>query len=198
LPYELNTGNLQALKNTTRYREQRVLWLEFRQSIGQYDSTLVSQIYTGALAHYEDSTTSTYTHCWTSPRQRIPMLTRPLSGISPILIRNLSVSVSNATSSGVSVAVNYGPIPCVRNQPTVSISPNNPSIYWGTNVNYTVTVTTTIRRAARRVTFNVASTAPTDWVTSLSALTLTLNPTQSGNVTMTKTACLPEFSVRML
>jgi hypothetical protein len=34
----------------------------------------------------------------------------------------------------------------------------------------------------------MTSTAPSSWVTVFSALTLTLNPTQAGSVTMTKTA----------
>jgi len=188
LPYELNTGNLQALKIRRGTGNNAWLWLEFRQSIGQYDSTFGSQIYTGALAHYEDSTTSTYTHLLDFTPATDSYADASLIGNFTDPYSNLSVSVSNATSSGVSVAVNYGPIPCVRNQPTVSISPNNPSIYWGTNVNYTVTVTNNDSTGCTASTFNVASTAPTDWVTSLSALTLTLNPTQSGNVTMTKTA----------
>jgi M6 family metalloprotease-like protein len=188
LPFELNTSNLQALKIRRGTGNNAWLWLEFRQPIGQYDSTFGSQIYTGALAHYEDSTTSTYTHLLDFTPATDSFGDASLIGNFTDPYTNLSVSVSNATSSGVSVAVNYGPVPCVRNQPTISISPNNPSIYWGTNVNYTVSVTNNDSSGCTASTFDIASTAPTDWVTALSALTLTLNPAQSGSVTMTKTA----------
>jgi M6 family metalloprotease-like protein len=188
LPFELNTSSLQALKVRRGTGNNAWVWLEFRQPLGLYDSTFNSQIYTGALAHYEDSTTGTYTHLLDFTPATSQFTDASLVGNYTDPYSNLSLAVTGASSSGVTVAVNYGPVPCVRNQPTVSISPVNPSIYWGTNVNYTVNVTNNDTSGCTASTFDIASTAPTDWVSTFSALTLTLNPAQSGSVTMTKTA----------
>jgi hypothetical protein len=188
LPYESNTTSLQALKIRRGTGNNAWLWLEFRQPLGQYDSTFNSQIYTGALAHYEDSATGTYTHLLDFTPATDSYTDASLVGNFTDPYSNLSVSVTGASSSGVSVAVNYGPVPCVRNQPTIVISPGNPSIYAGSDVNYTVTVTNNDSSGCTSSTFDMTSTAPSSWVSVFSALTLTLNPTQAGSVTMTKSA----------
>ena len=186
LPFENTTSSLQALKVRRGTGNNAWMWLEFRQPIGQYDSTLSSQIYTGALVHYEDSTTGTYTHLLDFTPATANFADASLVGTFTDPYSNVSLNVTGATSSGVAVTVNYGPVPCVRYQPTVQITPGNPSIYSGSDVNYTVTVTNNDSTGCTASTFDVNSTAPAAWISTFSSLMLTLNPTQSGSVTMTK------------
>jgi M6 family metalloprotease-like protein len=186
LPFEINTSNLQALKVRRGTGNNAWLWLEYRQSTGLYDSTFNSQIYTGALVHYEDSTTGTYTHLLDFTPATSGFNDASLTGTFADAYSNVSVSVTSADASGLGVTVNYGPIPCVLAQPTVVISPSNPSVYAGSDVNYTVTVTNNDSSGCTASTFDMSSTDALGWITTFSSPSLTLDPAQSGNVTMTK------------
>src|SRR5260370_38850522 len=69
-PLEASPAGLQALKVQRGTGNNAWLWIEYRQPIGNYDRTsfpspgfpLLPQPYSGALIHYEDSTTGLYTH----------------------------------------------------------------------------------------------------------------------------------------
>jgi M6 family metalloprotease-like protein len=186
LPFENTTSSLQALKVRRGTGNNAWMWLEFRQPIGQYDSTFNSQIYTGALVHYEDSVTGTYTHLLDFTPATANFADASLVGTYTDPYSNVSLNVTGASASGVAVTVNYGPVPCVRNTPTIQITPGNPSVYSGSDVNYNVTVTNNDTTGCTSSTFDINSTAPAAWITGFSAMTLTLNPTQAGTVTMTK------------
>src|SRR5207249_1194982 len=60
-PYETNPAGLDALKIQRGAGNNAWLWVEYRQPIGLYDSTVNSQAFSGALIHYEDSVTGLYT-----------------------------------------------------------------------------------------------------------------------------------------
>jgi M6 family metalloprotease-like protein len=187
LPYELATGSVQALKVRRGTGTNAWLWLEYRQPLGQYDSTLNSQIFTGSLVHYEDSTTSNYTHLLDFTTATSSFADAALVGSWVDPYTNVSLSVTNASSTGLDVTVNYGPVPCVRTQPTVTTSPGNPSVYSGASVNYTVTILNNDSSGCAASSFGMSSTLPSTWTASFSQASLTLNPAQSGNVTMTVT-----------
>jgi len=190
-PLETNPASLQALKIQRGTGNNAWLWVEYRQPIDNYDSTLSTQPFSGALIHYEDPTTQTgHTYLpnftpsdtsWNSPALAVGKTwTDPYS--------NVSISVLSATSSGLTVSVNYGAIPCTASAPSVSISPLNPSIYPGQSASYAVSVTNNDSSGCSSSTINVGSSEPSGWPTTLSSSSLTLNPGQSASVTLGKSA----------
>jgi M6 family metalloprotease-like protein len=190
LPTEISTSGLQTLKvkRGTDNSTNAWLWVEYRQPLDVYDNTLNAQIFTGALIHYQDSTTGTYTDLLDFTRSNTSFadaaLAKGQTWVDPY--SNLSISVTDATANALTVNVNYGPIPCVRNAPTLSASPTNPSAYPGTNVNYTLSITNNDSLGCAASTFNLASTLPSGFATAFSIAAVALNPGQSTSVTMTK------------
>jgi M6 family metalloprotease-like protein len=194
-PLETNPAGLQALKVQRGTANSEWLWIEYRQAIGNYDSTFIAngetQPYYGALIHYEDSTVArghTYLPNFT------PTVT---SGLNPALAAgqtwtdpytNLSLSVLSATSSGLTIGVNYGATSCTSSAPSVSVSPLNPSIYPGQSAGYSVSVTNNDSSGCSSDTISFGSTEPSGWSTSLSTSSVTLSPGQSASVTMGKVA----------
>jgi uncharacterized membrane protein len=98
----------------------------------------------------------------------------------------VSISVQSASASGLGVMVNYGPVPCVAANPSVSISPANPSAQAGSNVGYTVTVINNDSSGCSAGTFQMSSSLPVGWTTSFGSSALVINPGQSLATSMTK------------
>ncbi len=191
-PLETNPPGLQALKvqrgtgNTADY-----LWIEYRQSIGNYDSTIAFMDFTGALIHYEDPTTGKFTHVLDFTPSDIgswynTVLAPGQTWTDPY--SNISISVLSATSTGLTVSVNYGATPCTSSAPGVTVSPLNPSIYPGQSASYSVSVANNDSSGCSSSTINFGSTEPSGWSTSLSSSSVTLNPGQSASVTLGKGA----------
>ncbi|HLW79129.1 MAG TPA: NEW3 domain-containing protein, partial [Terriglobia bacterium] len=193
-PLETSLEGLEALKvqrgtgNTGYY-----LWIEYRQPLGDYDSTLMTQPFSGALIHYEDPA-----QVGGTAHSYLPNFTpSDTTGFSPALAAgetwtdpytNLSISVVSATSSALTVSVNYGAAPCTPASPSVSVSPPDPSIYPGQSASYSVSLTNNDSSGCPADTINLSSAQPAAWSTSLSASALTLSPGQSATVTMGKGA----------
>jgi len=187
-PIETNPPGLQALKVRRGTGNNAWLWVEYRQPIGSYDSTLGSQVFTGALIHYQDSTTGTHTHLldftpetssWTDPA-----LAASKSWTDPY--SNVTIAVQSAAPTALGVNVTFGPVPCVEANPTVAISPANPTAQAGNNVNYTVTVTNNDSSVCAAGNFDLSSTLPSSWATPFAATPLNLSPGQAASTTMTK------------
>jgi hypothetical protein len=185
LPYETPTGGLQALKVRRGTGNDAWLWLEYRQNPGQYDSTLDTQLFNGALVHYEDSTTGTHTHLLDFTKSTTSYGDAALTGTWADTYSNVAVSVTGASPTGLSVNVFYGPVPCVRAQPTITASPANPSVYSGTGVNYTISVLNNDSSGCAATTFNMNGTVQAGWSALFSPASLVLNPAQSGTAAMT-------------
>ncbi len=190
-PYETNPAGLKALKIQRGTGNNAWLWLEYRQPVGNYDPTVSPQVFTGALIHYEDSLTAAL------HTDLLNFTPSDTSFNSPALIvgqtwtdpyTNLSLSVLSATSSGLTVSVNYGAVPCTSSAPSVAVSPLNPSIYPGQTASYSATVTNNDSSACSSSTINLGSSEPSGWSTSLSSSSVTLSPGQSASVTMGKGA----------
>jgi M6 family metalloprotease-like protein len=188
VPFEQATPGKQALRIQRGTGNNAWLWLEYRQPLGQYDSTLGSQVFSGAVVHYEEAPNSysnlldftPETAAWTDPALTVGKTwTDPYSDVS--------IQVQSATADGLTVAVNYGAAPCVHSVPTVAVSPANPSGLAGSNLTYAVTVTNRDSSGCSPATFLPGSTAPTGWATSHSTSVLTVNPGASATFTMTKT-----------
>lgn len=189
-PYENSPAGLDALKVQRGTGNNAWLWIEYRQPIGSYDSTLPTQPFGGALIHYEDSITSPQTDLldFTAPNTYSynPALTAGQTWTDPYT--NLSLSILGATSAGLTVSVNYGAVPCTSSAPTVNLSPLNPSIYPGQSASYSVSVTDNDSSGCAASTIDLASSQPSGWTTSFSSSSLTLSPGQSASLTMTKGA----------
>jgi len=196
-PFEASPAGLEALKIQRGTGNNAWLWLEYRQPVGNYDTTLLTQPFSGALIHYEDSITGAYTHLLDFTPESIvnlyddfndPALVAAQSWTDPY--SNLSLSVQSATSSGLTVNVNYGAAPCTHANPTMTITPLNPSIYPGNSASYAISVTNNDAAGCASSSFNLSSSQPVGWPTGFSASALTLSPGQSASATMSKTGLL--------
>jgi M6 family metalloprotease-like protein len=124
LPYESSTAGLKALK-IQRPGTNKWLWVEYRQSLGSFDNTLgvySSNIYSGALIHYDDPNDANYPQTL-------------LLDFTPVAVPNdfsnavlaggrswtdgfstLKISAGAATSSGLTVTVTMTTLsPCDLN-----------------------------------------------------------------------------------
>lgn len=163
------------------------LWLEYRQPLGNYDSALPAQIFSGATIHYQDAATAGKTNL-------LDFTTSTSSFADPALAvgktwsdpyTNLSITVNSATSSALSVTVSYSgtTTTCTPGAPVIVISPANPSVTAGNTVNYTVSVTNNDSSACATRTFNISSAQP-GWGTTFSQGGLALAPGATGTTTM--------------
>jgi M6 family metalloprotease-like protein len=119
-PYE-RSGSGQVIKVSRGTGANDWLWVEFRQPLGTFDATLPLQAFAGALVHYQD-----------------PALTATIAGVDPGTYTNLinfhpatfandptlhagetwkdpygsvTLTVSSASSAGLSLSVSYAPAP---------------------------------------------------------------------------------------
>jgi M6 family metalloprotease-like protein len=188
-PLESAAGGLQALKVQRGAGNDAWVWVEYRQPIGNYDPTLPSQAFSGALIHYEDSTTGIHTHLLdftpSTASWDDPALAAGDTWADPYT--NLSITVESATSSDLTVSVNYGPDTCAQAAPTVAVSPANPSVSAGSSASYTVTVTNNDSTACASSAFDLSSAQPSGWLAGFSAAQLALSPGQSASATLTET-----------
>jgi M6 family metalloprotease-like protein len=182
-------GGLQALKVQRGTGSSEYLWLEYRQRLGNYDNAIGSQVYSGALVHHQDTSSGLATNlldftpetaAWTDPAQAAGKTwTDPYS--------NVSFTVQSATASGLTVVVNYGPLPCVPAAPGIVINPNNPSVLAGAAVTYTLTLTNNDSAGCASSTFSLSSGSAGGWVTSINPSVLVLSPGQTASSTITVT-----------
>jgi M6 family metalloprotease-like protein len=187
-PLELNPAGLVALKVQRGAGNNAWLWVEYRQPIGIYDSTVWPS--SAALIHYEDSTTGAHTQLLDFTPGTAGMYDAGLipgsTWVDPYT--NVSITVQSATASALTVNVNYGTTPCTHATPTVGAAPANPSVYAASSANYTVSVTNNDSSGCTGSTFGLTSSQPSGWAASFSATSVTLNPGQTGTVAMTQTA----------
>ena len=88
----------------------------------------------------------------------------------------------------LNLTVTYGTIPCTRVNPTVSLSPSNPSTSAGNAVSYTVTVANKDSQGCSAATFSLSSSLPAAWPGgTYSPQQLTISPGGSATATFTKT-----------
>jgi M6 family metalloprotease-like protein len=189
LPFETPTLGVQALKVRRGTGGNSWLWLEYRQPIGVYDSTLGAHVHSGALTHLQDSTTGTKTHLVDFTPGTTAFTDAALTGAWTDPYTNLTLAVTGATPSALSVNVGYGVPTCdTRLQPTVSISPTNPTMMAGTEYAFTLSVTNNDPLGCSSSTFQLTTGLPSGWATTFSSPSLTITPGQTLTATMRKTA----------
>jgi M6 family metalloprotease-like protein len=111
-PMSAASGDLRALKVRRGSGNDAWLWIEFRQPLGAYDSTLESPWFHGATIHYEDANTA-----WDD--YLIDFTTGSLGGNGDAPLpagaswtdpyTNLSIRVGTATSAGLMVGTVFEP-----------------------------------------------------------------------------------------
>jgi M6 family metalloprotease-like protein len=184
-PLEVSPAGLQALR-VQRPGTDQWLWLEYRQPIGQFDSTLPADMFTGALIHYEDASTGSYTRLLDFTPETTSWFDPPLpvgrTWIDPYT--NLSLNVNSASPSGLQVNVSYGASVCTRGKPTITMTPSDPSAVPGNNVGYTVSITNNDSSTCGASSFNLTSTQPSGWGAVFTSTNLTLTPGQSSASTL--------------
>jgi hypothetical protein len=85
------------------------------------------------------------------------------------------------TASSAAVQVTMTPQPCVRANPTVTVSPSQSQwVPAGTTVNYTMNVTNTDGSGCASSIFALGDTVPAGWTALLGASSLTLSPGAAG------------------
>lgn len=99
---------------------------------------------------------------------------------------NMTITTLSANSTGAMVNVSFGPAPCLRGNPTVTISPSSSGwVKPGTSVNYTVSVTNYDTSGCLGSSFNLQASVPSGWSASFANPTLAIAP--GGTVTTTLT-----------
>jgi len=185
--YETRPAGVKALKIRRGTGNDAWLWLEFRQNSGIYDSQLNPQVFTGALIHYQDSTTGSYTDLLDfTPTDSFSQVALAVGQTWQDPYSNLSLSIDAISGGYLYVTVNYGPTTCVPASPTVSISPLNQTLVNGT-ATYSVTVRNNDNSACSASTFTFSSDLPSGWSTLFSPQSAVLNPGESATVQLTKT-----------
>jgi M6 family metalloprotease-like protein len=186
-PLEVSPAGLVALKIQRGTGNNSWIWVEYRQPIGIYESIWAPS---GALIHYEDSTTSTHTQLLDFTPATSGMYDSALmpgtTWTDPYT--NVSITVQAATASSLTVSVNYGATPCTASSPSVDVSPLDPSIYPGQSASYSALVTNNDSSGCSSSTINLASSEPSGWATSFSVPSVTLSPGQSASITLGKGA----------
>jgi len=181
------TASLQALKIQRGSDPSQFLWVEFRDNYGVFDSSLNANVFNGALVHYQDVTTGNKTHLLDYTPETTGFDDGMLGGEWTDPYTNLSLDViPSASALGVNVA--YGPTPCVQNNPTVSLSPANPTVNAGNAAIFSVFVKNNDSGSCAPREFNVSSLLPDTWPTIFDTNFLTIAPSSSKSASMTKTA----------
>jgi len=187
-PLETPAAGPQALQVQRGSGSSNWLWLEFRQPLGKYDTTLGQQIFSGALIHYRDTTAGSHTDLldFTPATSSFSDAALAAGSAWQDPYTNLRLSVTGASSSGLTVTVGYGIAACTAAAPTLTLSPPNPSAQPGGSAGFTATLRNNDAASCGSRTFSFASTLPQGWTTTFSSPGVTLAPGQSVSITMTK------------
>ncbi|MDP9055013.1 MAG: hypothetical protein M3N93_12050 [Acidobacteriota bacterium] len=171
------------------------LWIEFHTNTGNYDSQVPAQVWSGALVHYEESGTGAYTNLLdmtpaSSGAFSDAALASGQTWTDPYT--NLSITIGNITptsgGSTLGVTVNYGVSGCKRANPTVTLSPSNPTVNTGGATTLTVTVKSNNGAVCPPSAYSLSAVQPSGFTGVLSATSLTLTGGASGTATLVETA----------
>lgn len=185
-----SSAGLQGVKIRRGTGNNAWLWVEYRGRNGEFDNSLGAEASNGAVIHLEDSTTGTKSHLLDFTPGTSSFGDGALAGTWTDPYSNLSLTVSGGGSSALNVGVSYGSVPCTRANPTVTVTPPNPSVAAGSSTNYSVSITNRDSSGCTASSFSLASSLPTSWLTSFSPASLTVSPGQTLTTTMTKSVAL--------
>lgn len=193
-PAESLSTNPQALKVQRGTGSNAYIWLEYRQPVGLFDKALASQIFTGVLVHYEDSTNGGLTHLLDyspgSTNWNGPALAAGSVWTDPYT--NLTITVLSANASGATVNISYGSEPCAPQAPSMTVSPSTASVTAGQSVTYSVTLKNNDTATCSASSFDLQPVVPSGWIGSVSPTAATIAPGQTASFGLTVTA--PELA----
>ncbi|MBM3224424.1 MAG: hypothetical protein FJZ47_11565, partial [Candidatus Tectomicrobia bacterium] len=180
---------LAILKSTDATTGQQVwYYVEYRQALG-FDSFLSSNsnvlngvvIHTGSLSDGNSSyllDMTPATASWSDPALVVGQ-----SFIDP----NAAVTITpmTATATGATVAVSFGPLPCVPANPALTVTPSQSQwVQPGGTVPFTVTMTNKDNASCAVSTFALQATVPSGWSALVTPASLTLAPGASASATV--------------
>jgi len=184
--YEARPAGLKALKVRRGTGNDAWLWIESRQNTGIYSSQLSASLFTGALIHFQDSTTGSKSHLldYTTATSGFGDAALPAGQTWTDPYSNLSVTVNGVTASAMTVTVNYGGVICTSAAPTVSVSPASASLDYGSSANLTVTVKNNSSSGCATESYALVATAPSGWNAAFASGSLTVSPGQQAQATL--------------
>ena len=184
--YEGRPAGVKALKVRRGTGNEAWLWIESRQNTGIYSSRLSSSLFSGALIHYQDSTTGGKSHLldFTPATSSFSDSALPLGQTWTDPYSNVSVSVTGVTLTALTVAVNYGALPCLQAAPTVTASPTSTATEYGSIATFNVSVKNNDSSACAPQTITLGATAPGEWSTTFGTGSFALIPGQSAQTTL--------------
>lgn len=200
-PYETLGSNPKALKilKSTDPTNGKKTWyyVEFRRPIG-FDTFISSNssvmngvvIHTGTEAYSFDEYLLDMTPATSSFNDGALVVGQ--SYTDPNI--NMTITPITVASSGAGVMVSFGPQPCVRGTPALTISPS--ASQWvapGTTINYMVSLTNSDTAGCVPSSFDLRANVPADWSGSFDTSNLSLSPGQSGSTLLRVTS--PSWTV---
>lgn len=197
-PYESLGSNPKALKilKSTDPTNGKKTWyyVEFRRPIG-FDSFISSNssLMSGIVIH-------TGTEAYSFDEYLLDMTPATSSFSDGALVvgnsytdPNVNVTITPllAGVSGASVMVSFGPQPCIRTNPTLTVSPSTSQwVAPGTTVNYTVSVTNTDTAGCGASSFDLRANVPNGWIALFDTSSVTLSSGQSATTPLRVTSPL--------
>ena len=195
-PYETVGTNPKALKilKSTDSTTGKKTWyyVEFRRPIG-FDSFMSgnSSVMNGVVVH-------TGTEAYSFDEYLLDMTPNTSSFSDGALAVGASYTDPDTTmtitplsvgSSGASVMVSFGPQPCVRANPTLTISPSTSQwVAPGTTVSYSVTITNNDTAGCVASSFDLRANVSTSWSALFDTSTFILSAGQIANTTLRVTS----------
>jgi len=184
--YEGRPAGVKALKLRRGTGNEAWLWIESRQNTGLYSSALNASLFTGALIHYQDSSTGSKSHLldFTPATTSFGDAALQLGQTWTDPYSNVSVTVTGVTPTALTVAVNYGAVPCVAAAPTITASPTGTSTEYGSSARFNVSVKNNDSGSCASQTIALGATAPTGWTRTFGAGSFNLAPGQTATTTL--------------
>ena len=191
--YETSNSNPKALKilksTDTTTGAKTWYWVEVRRPIG-FDGFVSgnSNLLNGVVFHQQSDSSGAENYLLdmtpgSSSLQFDPAL---LAGQSfSDTNAGIVFTVLSASSTGAAVNVSFGPQPCIRGNPSVSISPS--STQWitpGSKIDYQVTVTNNDSINCSASSFDLQSTVPQGWMALFDNVTLAPSAGSSATTTL--------------
>jgi hypothetical protein len=195
-PYETVGSSSKALKvlKSVDSATGKKTWyyVEFRRPVG-FDSFVSgnNNVMNGVVVH-------TGTEAYSFDLYLLDMTPETTSWNDPALVvgrsyndPNINVTITplSVSNTGASVNVSFGPQPCVRVNPSMSLSPS--ASQWvaaGSTMTYQLSVTNNDSTGCTASSFNLQSNVPSGWSSVFGNPSLSINPGESATTTLTVTS----------
>ena len=191
--YEGRPSGVKALRIRRGTGNNAWLWVESRQNTGIYSSQLNSSLFSGALIHYEDSTTSYKSHLvdFTAGTSSFSDAALPTGTTWTDPYSNVSVTVSSVGPTATTFTVNYVGVTCTPAAPTIVTSPTSVATAYGTTTQFNVSVKNNSSSGCSADTINLSSAVPSGWNAKFGSGSLSVGPGQQAQTVLTVSVPAP-------